>query len=121
MTGKTTVFGTGVAGGDVTLPITPSTVGTGAEAADFASLAVAGGIGPAAVFSKTGTVVLNGATPVAIADTGLTANSILIFTLKTPGGTVGAYPNLVTATPGTGSTVAGTALDTSTYNWARIG
>lgn len=120
MSGKTTVFATGVAGGDVTLPITPSTVGTGAEAADFASLAVAGGIGPAAVFSASGTVVADGATPVSVADAGATANSIYLFTLKTLGGTQGAQPTCV-VTPGTGFALTATALDTGTYNWGRIG
>lgn len=69
-----------------------------------------------------GTVVLNGATPVVVADARVTANSIIVFTLKTVGGTVGpTAPNILTITPGTGFTVAGVALDTSTYNWAIIG
>lgn len=75
----------------------------------------------AAIQTSLGTVVLNGATPVAVADAAITANSIVLFTLKTPGGTVGAYPTIETITPGTGFHVAGTALDTSTYNYVVIG
>ena len=70
---------------------------------------------------KSGTVTLNGATPVTVADIGVTAGSILIFTLKMVGGTVGSVPAPQTITPGTGFTVAGTSGDTSIYNWVRIG
>ena len=69
----------------------------------------------------TGTVTLNGATPVTVAAPLVTANSNVIFTLKTVGGTVGAYPVIQTITPGTGFTVQGTASDTSTYNIWIIG
>lgn len=68
-----------------------------------------------------GTFVLNGATPVVVAAPAVTANSSIIITLKTVGGTVGAQPSLVTITPGTGFHVTGTALDTSTYNYLVIG
>lgn len=64
-----------------------------------------------------GTVTLNGATPVTVANTTITAGSIIIFTLKTVGGTVGAAPAIQTITAGTGFTVQGTALDTSVYNY----
>ncbi len=69
---------------------------------------------------KTGTVTLNGITPVTITNSSITANSGIIFTLKTVGGTVGAYPAIQTITPITGCTVAGTALDTSVYNYHII-
>lgn len=71
--------------------------------------------------STKGTVVLNGVTPVTVANTAITANSVVVFTLKTVGGTVSANaPNVLTITPGTGFTVGGTALDTSTYNYAIL-
>lgn len=69
---------------------------------------------------KAGTVTLNGATPVSVANTSITAGSTVIFTLKTVGGTVGAYPAIQTITPGVGFDVAGTALDTSVYNYAIV-
>lgn len=68
-----------------------------------------------------GTVTLNGATPVVVADARVTAGSIIIFTLKTVGGTVGAAPVIDTITPGTGFTVKGSASDTSVMNYAIIG
>lgn len=69
-----------------------------------------------------GTVTLNGATPVTEANTFITANTVLIFTLKTVGGTVSpSAPNVQTITPGTGFTVSGTASDTSVYNYVGIG
>lgn len=71
--------------------------------------------------AKNGTVVLNGTTPVTVADTAVTANSLIVFTLKTVGGTVGAYPVVETITPSTGFTVAGTAADTSTYTYGVFG
>lgn len=69
-----------------------------------------------------GTVVLNGATPVVVANANVTAGSVIVFTLKTVGGTVSPNaPNVLTITPGTGFTVGGTAGDTSTYNFAIFG
>jgi hypothetical protein len=67
-----------------------------------------------------GTFVCNGATPVVVADANVTANSIIIATLKTIGGNVGAIPAVTSITPGTGFSITGTASDTSTYNYLRI-
>ncbi len=69
---------------------------------------------------RSGTVTLNEATPVAVANKLITANSVVTFTLKPVGGTLGAYPSIKTITPGTGFTVAGSASDTSVYNWYFI-
>lgn len=80
-----------------------------------------GGPQVAGVIASGGTVTLNGATPVTVANANVTANSIIVFTLKTVGGTVGAVPAIQTITPGTGFTVAGTALDTSIYNITILG
>lgn len=80
--------------------------------------------GPLGVAIKAGggSLTLNGATPVVVADTRVTANSIIIFTLKTAAGTVSpTSPNVLTITPGTGFTVGGVALDTSVYNYAILG
>lgn len=68
-----------------------------------------------------GTVTLNETTPVTVANTNVTANSIITFTLKTVGGTVGAQPVVATITPGTGFTCKGTASDTSVYNYSVEG
>lgn len=64
-----------------------------------------------------GSFTANGASAVTVADTAVTADSIITFTLKTVGGTVGAYPAIKTITPSTGFTVAATASDTSVYNY----
>lgn len=69
----------------------------------------------------TGTVTLNGATQVTVANTRVTANSVIVYTLKTVGGTVGAAPVTDTITAGTGFTVKGTASDTSVYNYLLVG
>lgn len=69
----------------------------------------------------TGTVTLNGVTPVTVANTRVTANSVIVVTLKTVGGTVGAAPVVDTITSGTGFTIKGTAADTSVYNYLLIG
>ncbi len=67
--------------------------------------------------TTSGTFTCNGVTPVTVADTNVTANSNIVVTLKTVGGTVGAIPAIKTITAGTGFTIAGTASDTSTYQY----
>lgn len=64
-----------------------------------------------------GTVTLNGTASITVADAAFNLLTPVIFTLKTVGGTVGAYPSIKTVTSGTGFTVAGTASDTSVYNY----
>ncbi len=69
----------------------------------------------------SGTFVANGASAVTVADARVTATSIILISLNTVGGTVGAVPAVKTITAGTGFTVAGTASDTSTYSYLIIG
>lgn len=78
------------------------------------------GIGLTYPSKLSGTFTANGASAVTVADTRITANSVVVITLATVGGTVGAIPALKTVTPGTGFTVAGTASDTSVYNYLII-
>lgn len=69
-----------------------------------------------------GTFVCNGVTPVTVAEPNVGANSAIVITLKTVGGTVSVVPlTIETITPGTGFTVQGQASDTSTYNYLVIG
>lgn len=68
----------------------------------------------------TGTFVATGASAVTVSNAAVTANSVVIFGLKTVGGTVGAIPAVKTITVGVGFTVAGTASDTSTYQYLII-
>jgi hypothetical protein len=70
---------------------------------------------------ETGTFVANGASSVTVANANVTATSIILISLNTVGGTVGAIPAVKTITVGTGFTVAGTAADTSTYNYIILG
>lgn len=107
------------------IPVTPPLTGTelvevivgpvfaNATTQDIANLATGA--------FASGTVTLNGATPVTVTQSAITADSVVIFTLKTVGGTVGAYPAIQTITVGTGFTIAGTAADTSIYNYTVIG
>lgn len=67
-----------------------------------------------------GTVTLNGSTDVAVVAPEVTANSVIIFTFKTLGGTQGAHPVVSSLTPGTGFDVVGTASDTSVYNYVVL-
>ena len=71
--------------------------------------------------ANSGTFVNNGTSTVTTANAAVTANSNILITLKTVGGTVGAIPHLLTITPGTGFATVGTASDTSTYNYLIIG
>jgi len=72
------------------------------------------------LYGSSGTFTANGASAVTVTNTAVTANSVIIITLKTVGGTVGAYPAIKTITAGTGFTVAATASDTSVYNYRII-
>lgn len=82
--------------------------------------------GPSAVLldhlETGGVFTCNGATPVTVAEPNVTANSSIVVTLKTVGGTVSpSVPYIATITPGTGFTITGTASDTSVYNYLVIG
>jgi hypothetical protein len=68
-------------------------------------------------FQLFGTFTANGASDVTVAEAGIARNDLISISLNTVGGTVGAIPRLTTITPGTGFTVAGTASDTSIYNY----
>jgi len=70
---------------------------------------------------NVGTFTANGATAVTVADTGVTAASVIIYTLLTVGGTPAGKPYEATITVGTGWTVKAAAGDTSVYNFLRIG
>lgn len=83
-----------------------------------------GGLSPVnrTLNQSVGTFTINGVTPVVVADTYVTANSVIVITLKTVGGTVSPTPPYIpTITAGTGFTVAGVAGDTSVYNYRIIG
>lgn len=70
---------------------------------------------------RSGTWVCNGTTPVTVVNPLVTANSVIITTIKTVGGTVSAgVPNVKTITAGVGFTIAGAASDTSTYNYTIL-
>ena len=70
---------------------------------------------------KCGTFVLNGATPVTVSNTSIAITDTIVCSLNTVGGTVGTSgPNVRTITAATGFTIAGVALDTSTYNYVII-
>ena len=75
----------------------------------------------AANILSTGTVTANGTTAVVVADTKMTANSTVIFTCKTVGGTPAGAPYLSAVTAGTGFSVKAAAGDTSVYNYMIIG
>lgn len=67
--------------------------------------------------SKAGTVVANGATPVAVATTAVTANSVVVLTYKsgTQAATTSAWVSVLTA--GSGFSIRSVAGDTATYNY----
>ncbi len=70
--------------------------------------------------ARGGTVVVNGTTPVVVNSTAMNADAVIVFSLKTVGGTVGAIPHVSTYVVGTSFTIVGTASDTSTYNWMMM-
>jgi hypothetical protein len=108
--------------GQLFTPANPLPVAQGGTgAATLTGILLGNGVGAVTTLGwATGTFTANGATPVTVAAASVTANSIIIATLKTVGGTVGALPTVKTITPTTGFTVAATAGDTSVYNYAVI-
>lgn len=79
------------------------------------------GIASAPPVTTSGTFTANGATAVVVANSNVTANSIISYGLKTVGGTPGSKPYESAITPGTGFSVKATAGDTSVYNYLIIG
>lgn len=69
---------------------------------------------------KCGTFILTGTTPVTVANTNIAITDSINPSLNTVGGTVGAVPSVKTITAASGFTVAGSAGDTSTYNYNII-
>lgn len=67
-----------------------------------------------------GTFTCNGVTPVSVSNTNVAITDCIIISLNTVGGTVGVVPIIQTITASSGFTVAGTALDSSVYNYAII-
>ena len=67
----------------------------------------------------TGTFTLTEATPVVVAQTGLTADKAIVLTTKTPAGTPGWY-GVTARTNGTGFSVTGTAGDTSVVQYLLV-
>lgn len=90
-----------------------STVGTCAQGNDAR-------ITGSAQWAHAGTFTADGDTPVTVADAEILATDLVIISLKTADGTVGAVPALKTLTAGVGFTVAATADDTSVYNYAIL-
>ena len=92
----------------------------GATGALTFSTAAAGTIYKQGANGRVGTFVCNGITGVTVANTSIEVTDAIVISLNTVGGTVGAVPTVKTITAGNGFTVAGTASDTSTYNYAIL-
>jgi hypothetical protein len=71
--------------------------------------------------TSKGTFTANGATAVVVTNAAVTANSQIIFTLKTIGGTPAGAPFESAITPGVGFSVKSFAGDTSIYNYIIVG
>ena len=70
--------------------------------------------------STIGTVTLDGATPVAVATTAVTANSIIQLTVQSPAGTPSGIAWVASRIPGTSFSVVGIALDQSVVGWQIV-
>lgn len=78
-----------------------------------------GGPQTSGIYASGGTFTCSGSAAT-ITNSKVTANSIILMTLKTVGGTV-VQPFIVTITPGTGATVTCGGSDTSVYNYFVLG
>ncbi len=72
-------------------------------------------------YAHSGTFTVTGATALTVADTNITTASVVDYTLKVVGGTVGAFPKISTITAGVGFTIVATTADTSIYNYTISG
>lgn len=101
----------------------PSTSGLniGSESAPFDKLFVNELNVSSGTNANRGTVTANGSTAVAVSNTSITANSTVIFTLKTVGGTPAGAPYLSAVSAGSGFSVKAAVGDTSVYNYVIIG
>ena len=70
--------------------------------------------------SLRGTVTVNGANGIAVTNTEVTANSVIIFTLKNSNSSIPKPPYLTSITAGSGFTVRSETGDGSTYNYLII-
>jgi len=71
--------------------------------------------------AKAGTVTANGTTAVTVSTTAITANSVVVFGLKTQSGTAAtAAPFMSAVTAGTSFQIKSSAGDTSVYNWVIL-
>jgi len=80
---------------------------------DIADLAAGAGL-------ARGSFVANGATGVVVAAPTVALTSVIAVSFRTLGGTRGAQPTVTALNAGVGFTVAGTALDTSIYNFVVL-
>ena len=67
-----------------------------------------------------GTVICTGGGTPTVTNSRVTAHSVVLFGLKTAGGTP-ANPTMTTVTAGTGFTITCGGSDTSTYNYLVLG
>lgn len=71
--------------------------------------------------AKAGTVTANGTTAVTVTTTAITANSVVVFGLKTQAGTAATTaPFMSAVTAGTSFQIKSSAGDTSVYNWVIL-
>lgn len=71
--------------------------------------------------AKAGTVTANGTTAVTVTTTAITANSVVVFGLKTAAGTAATQaPYMSAVTAGTSFQIKSSAGDTSVYNWVIL-
>lgn len=102
-----------------------SDIGAQANGGSISTTFIASQITANSLYLKTtgwnaGTFVANGATPVDISRIATSINDVIIISLNTIGGTVGAQPVVTSVTADTGFSVTATAGDTSTYNYVVI-
>ena len=108
------------AGRQIATPVTVPNGGTGV--ATLTGILLGNGVSAVTALNyHFGTPqVATGATAVVVVDANITANSVVVFTLKTAGGTPAGAPFLSAVTAGTGFSFKAAAGDTSTYNYVII-
>lgn len=96
---------------------TSLTLGTGGSNND--ALTVGGTLNVTGNFTgkSTGTCTANNTTPVSVSNTNVTANSIILLTVKTATGANAGQAYISSTTPSTGFSITSGAADTSIYNY----
>lgn len=105
--------------GQIAQGTTNTTLVLGSPGSNTDALTVGGTLNVTGNFTgkSTGTVTANNTTPVPVSNTNVTANSVILLTVKTPTGANAGQAYVSSTTASSGFSITSGAADTSVYNY----